>query len=115
MDAALRRLLAYLAGAAVSGVRADGVFDFEVGSRFPVSGSMQGETVDLTDETDGVHLAGTLPGLRRGDGGVVEFRLDGEDFEGIDRASGARFHGRVSGHNVDLTDEADGIERYYCL
>lgn len=115
MDDPLRRLVAYVAGAATTGQEAGGVFDFEVGSRFPVTGSVADARVDVTDATDGARLTGTLPDLRRGDGEALELRLDGDDFEGVDRTSGHAFHGRVSGRNIDLTDAADGVERYYCL
>ena len=115
MDAPLRRLVAYVAGAAATGQAAEGVFDFEVGSRFPVTGSVADDRVDVTDATDGVRLGGTLPDLKRNDGTAVELRLDGDDFEGVDHGSGHVFRGRVSGRNIDLTDAADGIERFYCL
>ena len=115
MDAALRRLVAFTAGAVVSGHQAEGVFDFETGSRFPVAGSMDGDIVEFRDETDGASLAGTLPHLRQGDGTALELHLEDDEFEGRDAATGAGFRGRVSGRNIDLTDDAAGDEFTYCL
>lgn len=115
MDAALRRLIAYVACVAVEEQPAEGVFDFEVGSRFPVSGTIDGNAVDVTDETDGVRLAGTLPHLTTGDGAPVILNVAGDAFDGADEASGHAFNGEVMGRNVDLTDKKSGESFTYCL
>lgn len=115
MTDALRRLLAFVAGVVVEGHQAEGVFDFEVGSRFAVIGSIDDDRVDVTDATAGVRLHGRLPRLEREDGGAVELHIAGDDICGIDQASGTRFSGRVSGRNIDLDDERTGQRHIYCL
>jgi hypothetical protein len=115
MDDPLRRLIAFVAGVAVEGHQAEGVFDFEVGSRFPVSGTLQGNDVDVKDETAGVTLSGRLPNLQTADGKPVSLNLAGDAFDGADEASGHAFAGEVSGRNVDFTDKKTGIDYTYCL
>ena len=100
---------------AVEGHQAEGVFDFEVGSRFPVSGTIQGNAVDVIDETAGVKLTGRLPNLETGQGKPVSLNIAGDAFDGADEASGHAFAGEVSGRNVDLTDKKTGIDYTYCL
>ncbi len=114
MDDALRRLVAFVAGVAVEGHQAEGVFDFEIGSRFPIAGVVDDGSVEVTDQTDGVRLIGVLPELRHGDG-VVELHLLDDEFTGLDHVTGARFDGRVSGRNIDLNCHATGITHIYCL
>jgi hypothetical protein len=115
MTPALRRLIAYVAGVAVEEQPAEGVFDFEVGSRFPVSGHIDGNAVDVTDETDGVRLTGRLPHLTAGDGAPVILNLAGDAFDGADEGSGHAFAGEVSGRNVDFEDKKTGASYTYCL
>ena len=115
MDDPLRRLLAFVAGVAVEGHQAEGVFDFEVGSRFPVSGTISGNEVDVTDETAGVRLSGRLPNLQTSDGKPVSLNLAGDAFDGADEASGHAFAGEVTGRNIDFTDKKTGIDYTYCL
>lgn len=114
MDDALRRLVAFVAGVTVEGHQAEGVFDFEIGSRFPIAGVVDGGTVEVIDQTDGVRLVGVLPELRH-DRGTLELHLLDDEFTGLDHAAGARFDGRVSGRNIDLNDHATGVTHIYCL
>lgn len=111
----LRRLIAYIAAVVVEGHAAAGVFDFEIGSRFTVSGSIEGDTVDVTDETDGLRLVGELPRLFQADGSVVTLEIEDDEFTAVDTASGDRLTGRVSGRNIDLHDETEGKDYVYCL
>lgn len=115
MRDALRRLIAFAAGVLVEGHQAEGIFDFATGSRFPVSGKVEDDTLDLTDETDGARLSGTLPDLRTADGARVTLEIDDDEFEGVDTATGARVHGRVSGRNIDLHDDQTGDSYTFCL
>lgn len=115
MDAALRRLVAFIAGTAVEGRHVDGIFDFEIGSRYPISGGLDGARVDARDETDGVRLHGMLPTLARHDGTGVELLIEDDTFTGLDRKCGTHFHGRVSGRNIDLHDAMTGETYNYCL
>lgn len=115
MDAALRRLIAFVAGVAVEEQQPEGVFDFEIGSRFPVTGTIQGNAVEVTDATDGVRLTGTLPHLTTGTGAPVILNIAGDAFDGADEASGHAFSGEVLGRNVDLTDKKSGESFTYCL
>jgi hypothetical protein len=115
MTPALRRLIAYVAGVAVEEQPAEGVFDFEIGSRFPVAGTIDGTAVDVTDQTDGVRLTGTLPHLTAGDGAPVILNLAGDAFDGADEASGHAFAGEVSGRNIDFEDKKTGESFTYCL
>lgn len=115
MNDPIRRLVAFVAGVVVEGHQAEGVFDFEIGSRFPVSGTIDGDDVDIVDETAGVRLAGTSPALRQDDVGTVELHIEDDDFSGVDHVTGVRFDGRVSGRNVDLNDRATGVTHIYCL
>jgi len=115
MQPPLRRLIAYVAGVAVEEQPAEGVFDFEIGSRFPVTGTIDGNRVEVRDETDGVSLTGTLPHLTTGTGAPVILNLASDAFEGADEASGHAFAGEVMGRNVDLTDKKTGESYTYCL
>lgn len=115
MDDPLRRLIAFVAGVAVEGHQAEGVFDFEVGSRFAVSGTIHGNDIDVRDETADVRLAGRLPNLQTGDGKPVSLNVAGDAFDGADEASGHAFSGEVTGRNVDFTDKKTGIDYTYCL
>jgi len=114
MDDALRRLVAFVAGVATEGQQAEGIFDFEIGSRFPIAGIVDGGSVEVIDQTDGVRLIGALPELRHADG-IVELHLLDDEFTGLDHAANARFDGRVSGRNIDLNDHATGVTHIYCL
>lgn len=115
MQPALRRLVAFIAGTAIEGQHVEGVFDFEIGSRYPISGEVDGVRVDVRDETDEVRLRGTLPYLAQDGGTALELHLEDDEFTGLDHATGAPFHGRVAGRNIDLTDEETGEIYTYCL
>jgi hypothetical protein len=115
MDPALRRLIAFVAGVAVEGHMAEGVFDFEVGSRFPVAGTIQGNAVEVTDQTAGVRLTGTLPNLATDSGAAVSLNVAGDAFDGAEEAGGHAFSGEVLGRNVDFTDKTAGEDFTYCL
>ena len=111
----LRRMIAYIAAVIVEGHFAEGVFDFEIGSRFTVSGSIEGDTVDVTDETDGLRLAGELPRLFQADGTVVTLEIKDDEFTAVEATSGDKLTGRVSGRNIDLHDAAQGKDYVFCL
>jgi len=109
-----RRLVAYLAGVLIEGYSVEGIFDFDVGSRFPVAGSVEDDRVDITDETDGLRLTGTLPRLEDAQGTAIALHLvDDDEFTG-ETPSGA-FHGRVAGRNIDLFDDTSGEQYTLCL
>lgn len=115
MREAVRRLVAFTAGVIVEGHQPDGIFDFATGSRFPVTGDIDGDSVDIADETEGVRLTGTLPDLQTGDGQSLTLRIEDDAFGGTDDLSGAAFHGRVSGRNIDLADTETGDSYTFCL
>jgi len=108
-----RRLVAYLAGVVIEGYSVEGIFDFDVGSRFPVAGSIEDDRVDISDETAEVRLTGTLPDLRSDDGTRIAVHLDDDEFTGETPAG--RFHGRVAGRNIDLFDDTAGEQHTMCL
>lgn len=115
MDEALRRLVAFVAGTVVEGHQAEGIFDFATGSRFPVSGMVEGDTVDVVDETDGVRLSGVLPALATDRGESVTLDVADDEFKGRDHTRDTAFHGRVAGRNIDFEDAATGESYTYCL
>lgn len=109
-----RRLVAYLAGIVIEGYSVEGIFDFDVGSRFPVAGSIEDDRVDISDETDGLRLTGTLPHLEDAHGTAITLHLvDDDEFAG--ETPSGRFHGRVAGRNIDLFDDAAGTQHTMCL
>jgi hypothetical protein len=116
MSGGMRRAIAYISGRAISGRAASAVYDYGTSGFFNFSGDVSADRVQTYDYERGCYVGGSLSALfDYSTNTYVLLTIRGEEFDGYDYASGARFIGRLTGQSVSIYDYETGRHHAYSI
>jgi hypothetical protein len=116
----VRRAVALIAGAIITGTSPSSVYDDSESKRFPFSCYASNTMVDVFDFTVNCQITGSLRGgklslYHYAEASYITLEIKGTDFEGFDSDKKSYYIGSVQGKKISIYDYDQGRKFNYSL